>query len=91
MAKPKRRDLPDLSAFARPGTGIDVRVTPGAARDRIETSDGTVRIYVTTAPEAGKANKAVRALLARAMGVPVSSLVLKQGQSGRQKRFVYDP
>lgn len=89
MAKPKLRDLPDLSDLARPGAGIAVRVTPKAARAGLTRDGDTVRASVTTAPENGKANAAVRALLAAAMGVAPSHLELRRGHSSRDKLFVY--
>lgn len=89
MAKPKLRDLPDLSDLARPGTEIALRVTPKAARTSLTREDGTIRARVTAAPENGRANAAVQALLAAAMGVAPSHLDLKRGQAARDKLFVY--
>ncbi|WP_170331894.1 DUF167 domain-containing protein [Ruegeria arenilitoris] len=89
MAKPKLRNVPDLSAHAIPGAVIPVRVTPKAAKDSIALDKGTIRITVTAPPENGKANDAVRRILAVAMGVAPSELTLKQGQTARDKLFVY--
>ena len=80
-------DLPDLSALAVPGTGIAVRVTPRAARARLVADEGTIRAYVTAAPEGGKANAAVVKLLAKAMGLPKSRLELVRGAAARDKVF----
>ena len=91
MAKAKLRNLPDLSALAVPGKQISVRVTPKAARDSIAVDGTTLRVCVTAAPEDGTANKAVRKLLARSMGISASALILKHGQTARDKTFVYDP
>lgn len=89
MAKPKLRDLPDLSDLARPGTEIALRVTPKAARICLTRGNGTIRAWVTAAPENGRANAAVQGLLAAAMGVAPSHLDLKRGQAARDKLFVY--
>lgn len=79
-----------LSHLAIPGAEIRVRVTPKASRDRI-TSDGDVlRVYVTVLPEDGKANKAVQKLLAKAMGVAKTRLVLIRGGTSRDKLFRLD-
>ncbi len=89
MAKPKLRDVPDLSNLATPGRAIPVRVTPKAAKDSIQVDRGGIRISVTAPPENGKANEAVRQILATAIGVAPSALTLKQGQTVRDKLFVY--
>ncbi|MBY6165364.1 DUF167 domain-containing protein [Pseudooceanicola nitratireducens] len=81
------RDLPDLTGLAQSGAEIAVRVTPKAARDRIVVEEGAIRVYTTTVPEGGKANKSVIALLAKAMGVPKSALTLVRGGTSRDKVF----
>lgn len=81
-----RRDLPDLSHAALPGTLLDVRVTPGATRERIvEGADGALAIHVTAPPSDGKANAAVIKLLAKALGVPKSRIELVRGATSRSK------
>ena len=83
----RHEDLPDLSALARPGTRIALRVTPRASRDRLVAEGAVLRAYVTTIPEGGKANAAVQKLLAKAMGVPKSRLELIRGATARDKVF----
>ena len=83
--------LIDLSHLAKPGARIAVRVTPKASRDRIVEENGTLRVYVTTAPENGKANAAVQRLLAKAMGIAKSRLKLLRGDTSRDKLFEVDP
>lgn len=46
-----------------------------------------LRISVTAAPERGKANAAVQALLAETLGLPKSAVVLVQGLSTTHKVF----
>lgn len=82
------RDLPDLSHLARPGVEIACRVTPGASRDRIEVTQSGLRVHVTAPPEDGRANAAVQKLLAKAMGVAKTRLVLRRGARSRDKLFV---
>lgn len=89
MAKPKIRDLPDLSDLAQPGAEIALRVTPKASRLGLTRDGDSLRATVTVAPENGKANAAVQALLAAAMGVAPSRLELKRGQTARDKVFVF--
>ncbi|MEZ5796516.1 MAG: DUF167 domain-containing protein [Paracoccaceae bacterium] len=85
----RRSDLPDLTALARPGAEIAVRVTPNARAAGITPGD-PLRIAVTEVPEDGKATEAVRALLARAMGVAKTRLVLLRGATARDKLFRLD-
>ena len=89
MGKAKYRDLPDLSALARPGAEISLRATPKAARDRLTIDADTLRAWVTAVPENGKANAAIQAMLAAAMGIPPSDLELIRGQTARDKTFRY--
>ncbi|WP_072506449.1 DUF167 domain-containing protein [Phaeobacter porticola] len=98
MGKPKNRDLPDLRHLAVAGTEITVRVTPKAARNAIVfaapsaadvQNSMVLKITVTVAPENGKANAAVRALLATAMRIAPSDLTLLRGATGRDKVFAY--
>ena len=83
-----------LPAFARSGDGhVDIlaRVTPNASRDAIEgveiRDDGQARLKlrVRAVPEKGKANKAVVALLAKALAVPKSALSVTAGETARDK------
>lgn len=76
-----------------------LRVTPNAAVDRIEGAetrdDGTavLRIRVRAVPDRGKANAAVIALLAEALGVPKSAVSVVSGETARLKtvRVAGDP
>ena len=81
----------DLSQLAVSGTDIALRVTPKASRDRLLWQEGQLRAYVTAPPEDGKANEVVRKLLARAMGVAKTQLVLVRGATARDKVFRYQP
>ncbi len=79
---------PDLSRLAKGGTRFSVRVTPKASRNRIaEEPDGLIRVYVTTVPQDGKATAAVIKLLAKAIGVAKSDLVLVRGATDRVNVF----
>lgn len=81
-------DKGELSALAQPGQRIAVRVTPRGGRDALTVeSDGALRARVTAPPQDGKANEAVRRLLAHALGIAPARLVLIGGQTGRDKLF----
>ena len=73
------------------GLTLYLRVTPNAGVDRIEgfetRDDGSVvlRVRVKAVPDKGKANAAVIALVARALGVPKSAIALVSGDTARLK------
>ena len=67
---------------------IGVRVTPKAARERVVEEAGVLKVYVTVAPEDGKANKAVIELLAKHWDVAKSRIEIVQGLTGRDKVVV---
>lgn len=83
--------LPDLSDLARDGAEITVRVTPKAARNEVLREGEAIAVRVTAVPEDGKANAAVQKLLAKALGVPRTRLVLVRGQTARDKTFRIAP
>ena len=67
---------------------IEVRVQPNASRNRIvEDESGILKVYVTTVPEDGKANKAVQELLSQYFKIAKSKVVLKKGQKDKNKIF----
>lgn len=72
------------------GDTLNVRVTPKAAANRIKVehlADGSqlIRVYVTTVPEDGKANREVIKLLAKQLGLPKSSLTITHGLTSKDK------
>lgn len=82
--------MTDLSHLALPGSELAVRVTPKASRARIEVEGDAIRVYVTVVPEDGKANAAVKALLAKALGIAKSRVTLIRGATARDKVFRID-
>lgn len=79
--------MTDLSHLSAPGTEIAVRVTPKASRNAVVAEGGAIRVYVTCVPEDGKATAEVQKLLAKALGVTRSRLVLVRGATARDKLF----
>lgn len=78
------------------GVRVRLKVTPKAKRNQIgglldEPSDGSggggkaLKVSVTTAPEDGKANAAVIALLAEEWGVAKSAISVVAGATDRRK------
>ena len=65
---------------------IEVKVHPKAKRNAIELSDGsTIKVSVTAAPERGRANQALVALLAKRLGIPKGAVRLVRGERSRTK------
>jgi uncharacterized protein YggU (UPF0235/DUF167 family) len=65
---------------------IRVRLTPRAARERIAAGDGgSYLVRVTAPPVDGRANDALRRLIARRAGVAPSRVTLLRGAKGREK------
>lgn len=81
---------PDLSDLAIPGALLTVRVTPKASANRVLRDDTGLRVLVTTVPEGGKANQAVRKLLAKALGIAKTRPTLVRGETARDKVFRID-
>ncbi|MCI5110624.1 MAG: DUF167 domain-containing protein [Marivita sp.] len=79
-----------LADLAVDGAILSVRVTPNARANTVAIVDGTIRVGVTVPPADGKANAAVVALLAKALGVAKTRLTLLQGQTSRNKVFRLD-
>jgi uncharacterized protein YggU (UPF0235/DUF167 family) len=73
------------------GLILHLRVTSNAGIDRIEgvetrhDGNAVLRVRVKAVPDKGKANAAVIALLARALGVPKSALAVTAGETARLK------
>lgn len=65
---------------------VRLRVQPRASRDEIVGwQAGALRVRVTAPPVEGEANRAVAALLARALGVRPSAVSVVRGERGRDK------
>jgi uncharacterized protein (TIGR00251 family) len=66
---------------------VRLRVTPRAARDEVTgwRKPGVLAVRVTAPPVEGEANRAVVAVLARALRVPPSAIEVVRGDRGRDK------
>lgn len=66
---------------------IDVRVSPKASRNALTGwHAGALKVSVTAAPERGKANEAVEALLAGLLELPRGAVRVVAGETARNKR-----
>jgi uncharacterized protein YggU (UPF0235/DUF167 family) len=87
MARP-RTDLPAAEAIRALADGegrLALRVTPGARGEGLAIVAGRLHAKVRAKPEDGKANTAVIALVAAALGVAPSQVALLRGATSREK------
>ncbi|MGB0697609.1 MAG: DUF167 domain-containing protein [Rhodospirillaceae bacterium] len=79
------------------GLRLEVRVTPKGGRDAIDglapdpgAADGAVllKLRVKAAPENGKANASVLAMLSKALRHPKSALSIVRGETERRKSIL---
>jgi hypothetical protein len=70
---------------------LPVRAQAGARNNGIQGEhDGALKVSVTQAPEKGKANKAIVAVLAKQLRLHKSQIRLTSGATSSQKRFSID-
>ncbi len=63
-----------------------IKVVPGASRDEIAgVMDDRLKVRVSAAPEAGKANLATCRLLAERLGIRAKRIAVTSGLTSRQK------
>lgn len=65
---------------------VRIKVVPGASRNEIAGTLGDrIKVRVSAAPEAGKANKAVCELLAKTLGIKANQVSIEVGQTNPEK------
>ncbi len=75
---------------------LPVRLTPGAASDRIDGWDvdaegrPVLKVRVRARPVEGEANAALVKLIAKTLGVPKSAVALQRGGQSRTKMLEID-
>lgn len=68
-------------------TRLTLRVTPGARRSEVVGRHGDAwKLRVAAAPEGGRANRAVCALLADVLELPCDAVSVVSGQGSRDKQ-----
>ncbi len=73
--------------MAHDGALLEIKVTPKSSRDALLGWLGeALKVAVTAAPERGRANAAVEALLARALDIAPSRVTVVSGQTSGRKR-----
>lgn len=65
---------------------LDLQVVPRASQESLGPVHGErLKLHVSAPPVDGAANEAVRALLARLLGVPRAQVEITRGETGRKK------
>jgi uncharacterized protein (TIGR00251 family) len=71
------------------GVLLPVQAHAGARKNGVlGVRNGMLRVAVTAAPEKGKANQAIVAILSEAVGVAKSSIKLVSGATSAKKQFL---
>ena len=82
--------------YSTQGISVALRVTPRGGRDEIDGLEtlangrSVVKIRVRAIAEGGEANRAVIALLAKALGVPKARIRVLSGMTSRLKQIAVD-
>ncbi len=82
--------------YSADGISVALRVTPRGGRDDIDgletLADGrsVVKVRVRAIADGGEANRAVTALLAKALGVPRARVRILSGATSRLKQVAVD-
>lgn len=73
------------------GVEFEVLAKPKSSRNKIlGVHDGALKIAVTAPPEKGRANAGVLKQLSEFLDIPVSSMSIVRGETGRRKRVRVD-
>jgi uncharacterized protein (TIGR00251 family) len=68
---------------------LNVKAFPGASRTQLAGVQGErLRVHIAAAPENGKANAALCAFLAKALGCSKADVVLQSGEKSRLKTII---
>ena len=71
------------------GLVLQVKVVPGASRDRIAGSYGDgIKVTVSKPPQAGAANKAVVDVIAAALGIAEANVQIIRGHTNPRKQVL---
>lgn len=83
MANPTAEEIRTL---ANSSGELALRVVPGAKVERAAIENGALKLWTRTAPEDGKATRAILAQLAALLDIPVRNVELISGATARDKR-----
>ena len=86
MANTNALSAADIRALIDAKGELALRVVPGAKVERAAIENGTLKLWTRTAPEDGKATKAVLAQLAGLLDMAARDIELVSGATSREKR-----
>lgn len=86
MAKTNSPSAAEIRALVDAKGELALRVVPGAKVERAAIENGTLKLWTRTAPEDGKATKAVLAQLAGLLDMAARDIELVSGATSREKR-----
>ncbi len=69
---------------------IDIKVVPSSGRSVCKLENSSLKCYLKSAPEKGKANKELVKMLAKKVGVSSSKISIVSGETSRKKRIKID-
>ncbi len=79
-------DANPSSPDAPPAAIVSIKAVPGAKRDEVSGTLGDrLKVRVSQPPEGGKANRAIREMLALELGVRAGDVHLLRGESSAEK------
>jgi len=81
----------ELRSYGPNGWILPIKVTPKASKEGCMplTQDATeLPVKVSSPPDKGQANQAVIQVVAKALGVPKSSVTLLKGETSRHKQLL---
>ena len=71
------------------GTRISIQARPGAKKNEVKgKQNGALKVFVTQAPEKGKANKVICEVLAKSLKLKKSQVELVSGETSSHKKFL---
>lgn len=86
MAETNALSAAEIRALVDAKGELALRVVPGAKVERAAIENGALKLWTRTAPEDGKATKAVLAQLAGLLGMAARDIELVSGATSREKR-----
>lgn len=80
--------LPFLHMEKDGSVRVDIHVMPNAAKTQVQgLHDGALKVRLHAPPVDGKANEALQAWMAEALGIPKSTITLLRGAGTRHKQL----